>query len=141
MSQVFLTYSLQDEKKAAGIRDELCRHGLNVWWDAELPPGAKWAHEVGRALDQSEGMIALVSPHAMASDLVRRELDHAICHENFRDRIFPVIIEPTANVPGYFSLLKVFDITKNRSQGLKSVAQAIKAAHEAQKRGAAAVQS
>src|ERR1700752_3348661 len=125
--QVFLTYSLGDEREAAGIREELCRLGLDGWWDAELPPGTNWAREIGRALDRSDSMVVLVSPRAMASDLVARELDHAISHENFRDRIFPVIIEPTLSLPGYFSFLQVFDVTRNRARELTNVAKAIQA--------------
>src|SRR5688500_5999508 len=121
MSQVFLAYSLEDEKEAAAIRNELCRCGLDVWWDAEVPPGAKWAYEIAHALDRSDSMVVLVSPHAMASDLVSRELDHAISHENFRHRVFPVIIRPTASVPGYFTFLEVFDIIKNRERGLRNL--------------------
>jgi hypothetical protein len=126
--QVFLTYSLKDEREAAAIRRELLRHGLVVWWDAELPPGKRWAHELSRALDSSDSMIVLVSPNAMASDLVKRELEHAISHENYRNRVFPVIIKPTPAVPGYFSLLPVFDVTKDRVRGLRTIAQTIKAA-------------
>lgn len=126
MSQVFLSYSLQDEREAAEIRGELLRHGLNVWWDAEIPPGKTWAFEVGRALERSDSMVVLVSPQAMGSDLVRRELEHAISHENFRNRVFPVIIRQTAEVPGYFRLLPLFDVTKNRKRGLKHIAKAIK---------------
>ena len=130
MSQVFLAYSQQDEREAAEIRNELANFGLDVWWDAELPPGKSWAHEVSKALDRSDSMIALVSPRSMASDLVRRELDHAITHDNFCRRVFPVIIAHTPAVPAYFSLLEVFDITKNRTQGLRDVVKAIKAAEE-----------
>src|SRR5260370_31998607 len=125
MSQVFLTSWWHADREAAVIRNELCRHGLNVWWDGELPPGKKWAREVGRALDRSDSMIVLVSPEAMASDLVKRELEHAITNENFRDRLFPVIIEPTPHVPAYFSMLPVFDVTKDRSRGLNTLAKAI----------------
>jgi hypothetical protein len=128
MSQVFLTYSLKDEREAAGIREELCRHGLRIWWDAELPPGKEWAYEVGAALESSESMIVLVSPHSMDSDLVQRELGYAISHANYRNRLFPVIIEPTRKIPGYFSKLQVFDITKERTRGLRKLAQAIQAA-------------
>src|SRR5262245_31053718 len=129
MSKVFLNYSLKDEKEAAILRDDLRREGLDVWWDAELPPGAKWALEVGRALDRSDSMVVLVTPRAMESELVQRELDHAITHQNFRYRIFPVILEPTESLPGYFSMLPIFDLTKHRQRGLRAVAKAIQDLH------------
>jgi hypothetical protein len=127
VSQVFLSYSPKDEREAAAIRGELCRRGLNVWWDADIPVGKTWAHEVGDALETSDSMIVLVSPHAMNSDLVERELGYAITHANYRHRLFPVIITATRSVPAYFSQLQVFDITKHRTRGLSQLAQAIKA--------------
>lgn len=130
MGQVFLTYSLKDEREAARIRDELQQYGLDVWWDAELPAQKNWASEVGRALKRSDSMIVLVTPHAMNSDLVRRELEHAITHENFCQRVFPVIIEPTDELPGFFSRLPVVDATKDRTRGLRKVARAIRAGQE-----------
>ena len=148
MSQVFLCYSLLDEREAAVIREQLGRYGLNVWWDAELSPGKRWAFELSRALDECDTMIVLVSPHSMASDLVKRELDQAISTPNFEDRVFPVVIQRTLQVPGYFKFLPVFDVTKNRKRGLRRVADAIKtsqgaslpsctaAAHTSRKAGA-----
>lgn len=126
MGQVFLSYSLRDEREAALFRQELRRRGLNVWWDAELPPGKRWAYEVDRALERSDSMVVLVSPHAMTSDLVRRELQHAISNANFRRRLFPVIIKATSEVPWYFHMLPLFDITKNRAPGLRRLVKAIK---------------
>jgi hypothetical protein len=70
-------------------------------------------------------MIVLVSPSAMTSDLVKREVKHALTRERFQDRLFPLIITPTRQVPGYLSLVHVLDATKNRKRGLKSVAKAI----------------
>ena len=126
MSQVFLCYSSRDECAAAEFRDELCRHGLKVWWDAELPRAKNWATELGRALEKSDSMIVLVSPNSMNSDLVLRELRHAICHENFEHRLFPVILEQTSVMPWFFKMLPVFDITKNRSRGITGLVRAIK---------------
>jgi hypothetical protein len=126
VSQVFLSYSPQDERTAAAIHTELCqRYGLDVWWDGEVPRGSDWLGQVSRALNRCEGMIVLVSPAAMTSDLVKREVEHALTSDRFEDRLFPVIIRPTKRVPGYFSLVHVFDITRNRTRGLKSVAKAI----------------
>src|SRR5712691_3715600 len=125
MGQVFLTYSLKDERAAARIRKELQEYGLDVWWDGELSVNQKWAFQVGRALERSDSMIVLVTPRTVHSDLVQRELEHAITHENFAQRVFPLIIEPTEELPGYCWRLPIFDATKDRAKGLKRVARAI----------------
>jgi hypothetical protein len=128
MRRVFLSYSIGDEREAAVIRDELRQNGLDVWWDAELPVGSNWAMEIGRALQKSDSMVVLVSPGALASDLVSREIQHALSSENFRNRVFPVFIKdtPQEKLPGYFELLPKFDLTKSRTKGLREVVAAIK---------------
>jgi hypothetical protein len=65
-------------------------------------------------------MIVLVSPASITSDLIKREVEYALTSERFQDRLFPLIIRPTLHVPGYFSLITVFDATENRKRGLKS---------------------
>jgi hypothetical protein len=126
VSQIFLSYSPQDERAASTICAELRRdHGLDVWWDGEVPRGNDWMRQVSRALNRCDGMIVLVSPAAMTSDLVKREVEHALTSDRFQDRLFPLIIRPTKHVPGCFSLTHVFDATENRKRGLKGVAKAI----------------
>jgi TIR domain len=126
VGQIFLSYSPQDERTASAIRAELRRdYGLNVWWDGDVPPGNDWLRQVSLALNRCDGMIVLVSPASMTSDLVKREVEHALTSEQFQDRLFPLVIRPTKHVPGYFSLMTVFNATENRKRGLKSVAKAI----------------
>jgi hypothetical protein len=121
----------QDERTASAIHAELRRdYGLNVWWDRDVPPGNDWLRQVSRALNRCDGMIVLVSPASMTSELVKREVEHALTSERFQDRLFPLIIRPTKHVPGYFSLMTVFDATENRKRGLKSVARAIIASEQ-----------
>ena len=96
-----------------------------MWWDGDVPPGNNWLRKVSQALNRCDGMIVLVSPASMTSDLVKREVEHALTSDRFQDRLFPLIIRQTKHVPGYFSLIPVFDATENRKRGLKSVAKAI----------------
>jgi hypothetical protein len=99
VSQIFLSYSQQDERTAGAIHTELrARCGLDVWWEGNVPPGSDWRHQVARALNRCDGMIVLVSPAAMTSDLVKREVEHALTCDRFQDRLFPVIIRPTKHV-------------------------------------------
>lgn len=84
VGQIFLSYSPQDERTASSIRAELRRdYGLNVSWDGDVPPGNDWLRQVSLALNRCDGMIALVSPAAMTSDLVKREVEHALASEQF----------------------------------------------------------
>jgi hypothetical protein len=62
----------------------------------------------------------------MASDLVKRQLDHAITNRNFAWRVFPLMIRPTSKLPGYFSMMRIFDATTNRARRIKKLVDALK---------------
>ena len=80
--KVFLSYAERDEKLAQSIRVELERGGFTAW-DAstKLAPGDNWALEVGKALREADAMVVLLSPAALASDHVKREIGRASCRE------------------------------------------------------------
>lgn len=79
MSQVFISYSREDEK----FREELEVHlkGLNVhsdmgidWWsDARLEPGSRWSDELFTALNTCRIALLLVSKDFLASDFIATE--------------------------------------------------------------------
>ena len=127
-NRVFLCYSPRNEPEAAEIRLELSERGLDIWWDGDLPSGSNWAEEVARGLAESNAMLVLVSPDSMDSDLVKKELEHVLANEQYRNRIFPVFIYPTYAVPWYFRGMKAFDLTSDRSEALCGVVTAITAA-------------
>ncbi|MBI3824187.1 MAG: toll/interleukin-1 receptor domain-containing protein [Planctomycetes bacterium] len=140
MRPVFLAYSSKDVKEAARIVEALTEMGVRIWWDLDIPARSEWAMEIGRALKRCDTMIVLVTPSAVDSDLVTGELKYAISHVNYRGRVFPVLIEPTPEVPTVFSMLDVFDLTRDSERGLRSLAKTIKKAQReaaAQRRPAA----
>ena len=76
--KVFLSYAERDEKLAQSIRVELEKGGLMVWdASAKLAPGDNWALELGKALREADAMVVLLSPAALASDHVKREIEYA----------------------------------------------------------------
>jgi hypothetical protein len=77
--KVFLSYSLEDKSAAEEIRSGLSSAGLNVWEEFhDVAPGENWAKRIGTALERSDAMIVLISPEAVKSRSVRREIDYAI---------------------------------------------------------------
>lgn len=126
MGHVFLSFSEQDERVASQIRDKLVQDGLDVWWDSVNAWGDNWAYNLGQALEGSDCMIVLVSPASMNSDLVRREMVHAITHESFRDRVFPAIVKRTSNIPEFLRSLHTIDLTKDFTTGVQALVQAIR---------------
>jgi hypothetical protein len=48
-------------------------------------PGANVSADLGRALDDAEALIVLISPAAMKSRMVRHDIQFALGQESFRD--------------------------------------------------------
>lgn len=98
--KVFLSYSEKDRRWAKKLSAQLEKAGFKVWYaERELLPGANWAEEVERALAQSDAVVALVSPDAVASRWFHHEIEHALGSPHFADRLIPVIVRPTADMP------------------------------------------
>jgi len=77
-------------RKLAGV---LRDHGLSVWFSEHGIRGAEqWHDEIGAALARCDWMIVILSPAAIASRWVKREVTHAIEEPRFDGRIIPVRI-------------------------------------------------
>ena len=64
-----------DAPLAARVSAALRSSGLEVWGtDLDVLPGGNWAAAVGRALEESGAMVVLLTPGAINSPNVRREL-------------------------------------------------------------------
>jgi hypothetical protein len=97
---VFISYASEDREWARKLVSYLKRKGLDVW-DASsvLSPGDNWSLETGKALEKAEAMVVLVSPAATESENLKRELEYALVTKKFRNRLIPVIIRPTRELP------------------------------------------
>ena len=72
--RLFISYSHADRPLAA----ELARHlaesqGLEVWWDRALVAGVDWGDQIEQAMEASDLMIVLISPHSAYSSEVKLE--------------------------------------------------------------------
>ncbi|MBI5959715.1 MAG: TIR domain-containing protein [Chloroflexi bacterium] len=86
MSQVFISYSRNDEEIARKIATDLDRLGLDVWIDTDdIPPGVNWSTAIQEGLDACEVLILILSPESMASSNVTDEWQY------FRDERKPII--------------------------------------------------
>lgn len=75
----FISYKREDQPYAERVRDTLRSWGYSTWMDIEnIPQGAYWPDEIDRGLRQSDLVVGLLSPQAIASRNVRNEWDWAI---------------------------------------------------------------
>src|SRR5262249_25543980 len=120
--KVFLSYAQPDQDFARKMVDGLCKSGHEIWFDEfELTPGTAWGREIDAALKASRAMIVLVSPAAMESKEVRREIGHAFLSRNFAHRVLPVYVKPTDDVPWFLRTQKGVRVGTNPARAIRQV--------------------
>lgn len=130
--KVFISHAGADNAFARELVEELRAAKLKVWFDGtELAPGDNIALEVGRALDESDAMVVLLSPAAMESQWVRSEIDYALAERRFKNRLIPVQVKPSAKIPWVLRELSMVDATKNPHVATKQVVDLLKRARAA----------
>ncbi len=98
--KVFLSYALDDKDAARDFAKRLSKEGLDVWFDEwQLQPGDNWSKQVGRALEQADAMVVLVTPEAMKSKGVRGEIEYALMTPRFEGTLIPVVLKPSDDMP------------------------------------------
>ena len=101
MGRVFLSYSHQDSRHRDALRKAAQRLEdaklISLWHDEQVAPGAPWAEEIRRELDESRLVLALMSPDFLSSPWCVGELERAF---ELRDRrlldVVPIIIRQCA---------------------------------------------
>jgi predicted nucleotide-binding protein len=94
------------------VRQEYRDRALNVdvWVDMEnLTPGQRWDAEIANVLRHSVGLLVFVSPAAMQSGWVSREL--AAAAEHLDRLIIPVILRRVPNLPAVLASRQWLDLS------------------------------
>ncbi len=91
--RVFISYAHADRRAAQQLAEGLRAESLEVWIDTEaVEPGENWQRQVADALDRSDAMVVLLTPHSVESESVRRDVDYALTSKQFEQRLIPVVI-------------------------------------------------
>ena len=94
-NEVFLSHASPDQTFASIIAEQLRRHGIPVWYSRSNILGAQqWHDEIGAALQRCDWFLLVLSPHAVASMWVKRELLFALQQDRFENRIIPILLQP-----------------------------------------------
>jgi hypothetical protein len=94
--KIFLSHAGKDSALARQLAARLQDHGFRVWISEEqIAPGENWAKKMGKALDNSELMLILLTPAAFESDRIRQDLEFALGSKKYEGRVFSVFVGPT----------------------------------------------
>jgi hypothetical protein len=93
--ELFLSHSTKDRAFTARLSKVMARHGVRVWFAPHKLVGAQlWIDAIGRALRRCDWFAVVLSPNAVKSEWVRREVGYAIMNRRYRERIIPVDYRP-----------------------------------------------
>ena len=133
--KIFLSYAAADKKWAESLRKMLPveLEGLSgprkvmVWDPAiDVEPGENWRLESGKALEEADAIVVLLSPDSMKSEFVRQEIEYGLASPHFRGRVIPVLLKPTKDVPWILRKMPFIEAGLEWSTTVSRVADALK---------------
>ena len=131
-SQIFISYARSDSGFVDRLEADLRARGQTTWVDRmRLEGGDDWAQRIDHEIAQSGSMIVVLSPDAVASKWVRREITLA---DTRNIPIFPVLLKPVSQVPLQIAERQYIDFTTAYDQGLRALLQALTATTQRQER-------
>ena len=91
--EVFLSHSSKNQRFVQRLAAVLRRHGVPVWFSETSIQGARqWHDEIGEALRRCDWFLLVLSPDAVGSTWVKRELVDALMQDRYEGRIVPIIL-------------------------------------------------
>lgn len=88
---MFISYSSKDTEHAKTVKDYLEKNGIKTWIaPGSIPIGSEYTQVIVEAIENSSGVILLLSNNSQNSPWVPKELDIAITAEKI---IFPIRID------------------------------------------------
>lgn len=132
--KVFISHAQKDAALAQKLSSVLREAGLDVWGGMEeILPGENWAERVAKALTESEAMIVLLTPEALASSNVMLEIGYALGQKSYDQRLIPIIVGnpekiPEEKIPWILRHLKMIRLPAQDKdeESLKQIALALK---------------
>jgi len=124
---IFLSYSRRDKEFVLRLHRDLTRQGFKVWIDQyELEPGTPgWENEIVSAIENSDCVVAIMSPDAAKSKWVGCELAKS---DDLNRTIFPLLARGDAGhaIPLRLSAHQRVDATTNYVEALNSLMKALR---------------
>ena len=119
MREVFLSHASHDHAKARQLRDLLVLHDVPVWFSPQHIKGAQqWQDEIGAALARCGWFMVVLTPAAIRSMWVKRELQFALMENRYQERIIPLLFQKCdpAELSWTLPQLQIIDFTSDYGQ-------------------------
>ena len=102
------------------LADVLTRHGIKIWYSETNLRGAQlWHDEIGDALQRCDWFIVVLTPNAVNSIWVKRELLFALQEQRLHRKIVPILYQSCNHIQLSWSLgsMQMVDYRANFDQG------------------------
>ena len=122
--EVFLSHSSADREFTAKLANVLRRHGVPVWYsETDIQGAQQWHDEIGTALQRCDWFVVVLTPDAVASMWVKRELLYSLQQDRFDGRIAPVLFKSCNHDELSWTLasLRMVNFKDNFDQGCRGL--------------------
>ena len=103
----FVCYAHDDADFARALTRAMTEHGLSMWLDIDIVPGADWDRTIDERLRECATVLIVLSPAAVASAEVRGELRAALTLDK---PIVPLLYQP-CEIPRQLQNVQYLDFT------------------------------
>jgi hypothetical protein len=107
MSDIFISYSRNDQEVAEALALGFEQCGWTVFWDRKIPPGREWGDVIETELKQAKCVVVLWSNGSLHSTWVKEEASVA----KEQEKLLPVRIE-NVKPPFGFTWIQCADLTQ-----------------------------
>lgn len=92
--KVFISHCAQDRAFVRRLTRVFDEHRIPYWYSGEHIRGAQeWHDEIGRGLKSCNWFLVVLTPAAVRSTWVKRELSFALRQRRYNDKIIPVLLK------------------------------------------------
>lgn len=119
-NEIFLSHSSGDRDFANRLAEIIRQHGVPVWYSQTNIMGAQqWHDEIGSALERCDWFVLVLSPNAVNSIWVKRELLFALQENRYENRIIPILCQACdyKKFSWTLSIIQYIDFTSSFEQG------------------------
>lgn len=91
--EVFVSHASRDRNFVKRLLKVFKQNKIRYWFSETHIPGAmEWHDEIGRALNRCDWFLLILTPNAVKSVWVKRELLYALRRNRYKGRIIPVLV-------------------------------------------------
>lgn len=122
--EVFFSHASADRRRVERIISRLREHRIKVWYSKSHLRGAQaWQEEIGAALARCDWLVVVLTPAAVKSEWVRREVAYALMEPRYRRRIVPILMKSCRHkkISWTLAAMQMVDFRKSFEAGLREL--------------------